>query len=134
MKKKIQNTGISIKLSLIILCITLPATFYSIYCCGGGVIPYIPTQSGASGNTTSGSFFLVEKGVSGEMFDVSRLQPLFRNIVSSGNERTIHKNKEKLLEMNKAAMAKDSTLIKNSVHGRAMSDSVLPVLNLHRLH
>ena len=134
MKMGVKSKNRTLKILVICSGISLTAAFYSVYSCGGGVIPYIPTQSGASGNTTSGTFFLLEKGASGEMFDVRQLQPLFRNIVSTGNERTVHKNKEKLLQPNKAAMAKDSTLIKNSVHGRAMSDSVLPVLNLHRLH
>jgi len=134
MKKNIRHTARTITISCAALCILSIASFHTTYSCGGGVIPYVPTQSGASGSTTSGSFFLVEKGVSVEMFDVKQLQPLFRNIVMSGNERKVHKNMEKVLLKNKESLAKDSTLIKNSVHGSAMSDSALPVLNLHKLH
>ncbi len=112
----------------------LLCTVYSLYSCGGGVVPYVPTSSGAGGSTSSGSFFLLEKGVAVEMFDVKKLQPLFRNIVLSGNERKVHRNMGKVLAKYQTTSKQDSTAMKNSVHGAEISDSTLPVLNLHRLH
>ena len=105
--------------------------FHTVYSCGGGVVPYVPTQSGASGSSTSGSFFLMEKGVAVDMFDVKKLQPLFRNIVLSGNERKVNKKIAGTLKNQQSEAACDSS---NMKHNILESDSTLPVLNLHRIH
>ena len=124
------NSGRIIAVCMIILYFAL----YSVFGCGGGVVPYVPTQSGASGSSTSGSFFLMEKGVAVDMFDVKKLQPLFRNIVLSGNERKINQKMAKAIEKSKEELAGDSTHTANNRHSQAASDSTLPVLNLHRIH
>lgn len=107
-----------------------------VYSCGGGVVPYVPTQSGATGGASTGQFFLMEKGIAIDMFDVKKLQPLFRNIILSGNERKERKTME--------ALGKEDSKIEST---QAESDSVsvtqdesssekepTPVLNIHRLH
>lgn len=105
------------------------------FCCGGGVVPYIPTQSGAS-NTTSGQLFLLEKGASVEMFDVKKLQPLFRSIVLSGNERKLKKDMEKIVSKNQKTADKDSTKTIQEDNAISKHDhkNAIPVLNLHRIH
>lgn len=124
------KTGKIIAVTMIILYFG----FYTVFGCGGGVVPYVPTQSGASGSSTSGSFFLMEKGVAVDMFDVKKLQPLFRNIVLSGNERKINKKMGRVIKKNKKETASDSSNISNVKHNLLHSDSTLPVLNLHRIH
>lgn len=109
-------------------------TVFAVYSCGGGVVPYVPTQSGASGSSTSGSFFLMEKGVAVDMFDVKKLQPLFRNIVLSGNERKVNKKLKRAIRKKKRETAQDSLNTNNVKHNVMHSDSTLPVLNLHRIH
>ena len=108
--------------------ITALSSFNS-YSCGGGVVPYVPTQTGASGSS-SGQFFILEKGVAVNMFDVKKFQPLFRNIILSGNERKKRKHvKEKLEKTQRTTGQTDSE--------KAMqkdSSSITPVLNVHRLH
>ncbi len=120
----------------IIVLFTILVSFaaYSVYSCGGGVVPYVPTQSGASGSSSSGSFFLMEKGVAVDMFDVKKLQPLFRNIVLSGNERKIHKKMGKVIKKKKKETVQDSSEVNTVKHNEMHSDSTLPVLNLHRIH
>lgn len=102
------------------------------YACGGGVVPYVPTQSGASGSSGSSQFFFMEKGVSTDLFDVKRLQPLFRNIILSGNERKKNKNKSKENDAEVSSAENDSLNAIHNMHMSGKSDS--PVLNLHRLH
>jgi hypothetical protein len=126
-----KNKHISLKIT-VLFTVLVSFAAYSVYSCGGGVVPYVPTQSGASGSSTSGSFFLMEKGVAVDMFDVKKLQPLFRNIVLSGNERKINKKMAKAIEKNKKERVQDSTEADNIRHTE--SDSTLPVLNLHRIH
>ncbi len=67
----------------------------SAYSCGPGYTPYIPTSDN---RTSSCDFFLIEKGVTGDLFDVKKLQPLFRNIMLSGNERNSVKPKQRSLK------------------------------------
>jgi hypothetical protein len=134
--KKAYTTYNNTKIGMIIAACMIILYFasYSVFGCGGGVVPYVPTQSGASGSSTSGSFFLMEKGVAVDMFDVKKLQPLFRNIVLSGNERKINKKMGKAIEKNKKEGAGDSTNVDTVQHTGSSSDSTLPVLNLHRIH
>lgn len=98
------------------------------YACGGGMMPYIPTATGAGSGSASapGQFFIIDKGVTNSMLDIRQLQPLFRSVVNAGNERS-----EKNLK------AQDDT-----THGKKKGpryDSLdttkaEPVLNLHKLH
>ncbi len=134
MKNNYGNYKHAQKVGIIIFCILIVLlNFSSLQSCGGGVVPYVPTQSGATGSS-SGQFFLMEKGVATEMFDVKKLQPLFRNIVLSGNERKLNKKMGKIIEKNKKTREQDSTQSKNTKHNISSGDSTLPVLNLHRLH
>ncbi len=105
------------------------------YSCGGGVVPYVPSGAGASSNQSSGGvFFLFDKGVTSTMFDHRTLQPLFKNIVNSGNERKNRgkKSRKKKPETKKTDSAEcaDSTAKRHNLVGEG-SD---PVLNLHKLH
>ena len=113
---------------LIIIC----AIVYS-YSCGGGVVPYVPTQTGASSSTVSGQFFIFEKGLAINMFDVKKLQPIFRNIILTGNERTKH---EKLKAAKKKRKDDTSKEVSDSatVTCDASAHESEPVLNIHRLH
>lgn len=114
------------------------------FCCGGGVTPYVPSEYVPGGgqtnsNAAKGQFFLyIENGVSSDMFDVKQLQPLFRNIILSGNER-----KDRKLINSKAVGEKkpeeedfssiiDSTEITD--HQESENKSSSQILNLHRLH
>ena len=100
--------------------------FPEVYGCGGGVVPYVPTQSGAStaSSASSGQFFLFEKGVAVDMFNVQQHQPIFRHIVLSGNERKDRSTRGHAVA-DSSAVAADST---------AAAKEAAPVLNLHRLH
>jgi hypothetical protein len=102
----------------------------AIFCCGGGVLPYIPSGTGAGANTnTSKQFYLIDKSVTYSMLDGKTLQPLFRNIVNSGNgrdSRNIHHDKKA-----------DSTSVADKDKKEqcpADTSSAEPVLNLHKLH
>lgn len=112
------------KIQIIIVIIFL--SFPKLYSCGGGVVPYVPTQTGASGASTATSqFFIFEKGVAIDMFDIKKHQPIFRNIVLSGNERKEHKTTVEKSESDSSAVSADSA---------SVAKEVTPVLNLHRLH
>jgi len=72
---KIQNNEKKTMYAVIVLFILI--SFLKLYSCGGGVVPYVPTQSGASGaSTASSQFFIFEKGVASDLFNVKKL--LFR--------------------------------------------------------
>ncbi len=80
------------------------------YSCGSAVVPYVPTQGNASAAVTS-KFYILQKGVIAEMFNTKRLQPLFRNVILSGNSRKVKNLRKKNMER-----------------------EAQPVLNIHRLH
>lgn len=123
---KIQNNVLKTMYVPFALLILIP--FLKIYSCGGGVVPYVPTQSGASGASTTASnqFFIFEKGVASDMFNIKKHQPIFRNIILTGNERT--KNKPKKNKTDRASKEdSDSTVISEEV-------DIMPILNIHRLH
>ncbi len=106
-----------------------------VFSCGGGVVPYVPTQSGAGGGST-GQFVLMEKGVAVDMFDVKKLQPLFRNIILTGNERKsreaeIRRTKDPA-KTEKTQDQSDTTAITEDQSGSSREPA--PVLNIHRLH
>ena len=102
---------------------------FTIYSCGGGVVPYVPTQSGASGASTANSqFFIFEKGVATDLFNVKKHQPIFRNIILTGNERKKNRPKMKSNERDSLDVAlTDSTAV-------AKDEEIVPILNIHRLH
>jgi len=109
-----------------IITLTVFLSFLKLYSCGGGVVPYVPTQTGASGASTATSqFFIFEKGVAIDMFDIKKHQPIFRNIVLSGNERKEHKTRVEKSESDSSAVSADSV---------SVAKEATPVLNLHRLH
>lgn len=114
----------------------------SVYSCGGGMVPYVPTQSGTG--KSEEKYFLMDKGVATDMFDVKNFNALFRNIILSGNER----NKKNLEKTSKKQKSKSTALSKNE-NDSALKDSsdsaeqmrnvyrkseAVPVLNLHRIH
>ncbi len=103
------------------------------YSCGGGVVPYVPTQTGASGSntSTSGQFFILEKGVAVSMFDVKKFQPLFRNIILSGNEREKNKKSKKKSRTENITAAQQAE--SDSLSALQETEGA-PVLNIHRLH
>ena len=127
---KIQRNEKKTKYAAIALFIMI--SFLKLYSCGGGVVPYVPTQSGASGaSTASSQFFIFEKGVASDMFNVKKHQPIFRNIILTGNERTKNKPEKKLAEKDSADVASlegtDSTVV-------SKEEEIVPILNIHRLH
>ena len=106
--------------------------FLNVYGCGGGVVPYVPTQSGASGaSTASSQFFIFEKGVAIDMFDIKKHQPIFRNIILTGNERKVAKIKAKTANQDSTAV---STQKKADSTSESSKDEIIPILNIHRLH
>ena len=107
------------------------------YGCGGGVIPFIPTDdpyfaqgTGEDiGSSLDGQFFLgLEKGVVNEMFDVKKFNPLFRHLTLSGNER---RTKSKSTRDNEKETPSDSRSLPSC---GVDHEIVEPVLDLHRLH
>ncbi len=94
-------------ISIVSVAFLFTATAYS---CGSAVVPYVPTQGNASAAVSS-KFYILQKGVIAEMFNTKKLQPLFRNVILSGNAR----KKSNLNRKNKEREAQ-------------------PVLNIHRLH
>ncbi len=105
------------------------------FSCGGGVVPYVPSGAGASsGQSSGGVFFLFDKGVTTTMFDHRTLQPLFKNIVNSGNERKNRDRKGK--KVKPAVKKKDLADCPDSTGKRhnLVEEGVDPVLNLHKLH
>jgi hypothetical protein len=101
------------------------------------MVPYVPTETGASRGSSSqptGQFYLLEKGVTYDLFDIKKLQPLFRNIVLSGNERK-GRTYARPLFRRKSTDDKDTlTTSATSDTTAADADSARPVLNLYRLH
>lgn len=128
-QKKLQKDTYKFKRGSCLTVIILLMLSFRTYSCGGGVVPYVPTQSGASGaSTASSQFFILEKGVAIDMFNVKKLQPLFRNIILNGNERGKPLSKEKLERIeNDNKEATDTT-------DASDEEKIVPVLNIHRLH
>ena len=104
-------------------------TFLKLNSCGAGVQPYVPTQSGAT--RIAGQFFLIDKGVAIEMFDVKKHQPIFRNIILTGNERKVVKTKAKTAKQDSTAV---STQKEAGSTSESSKDEIIPILNIHRLH
>ena len=110
-----------------VICLFILISFLKLYSCGGGVVPYVPTQSGASGaSTASSQFFIFEKGVASDMFNVKKHQPIFRNIILTGNERTKNKPEKDSVDVASKEGA-DSTVV-------SKDEEIVPILNVHRLH
>ncbi len=100
----------------------------SSYACGGGMMPYIPTATGAgtSSASASGQFFIIDKGVTTSMLDIRPLQPLFKSVVNAGNERS---------EKNLKTQDDTTHVKKNDSKGDSLNTAKAePVLNLHKLH
>lgn len=118
--------------------VLLSLTLQNAIACGGGLMAYTPS---AGNETTSGKkadFFLISKGVSSTMFDVKALQPVFREVTATGNERN-EKNlsdraKKRLEKRRKDEVAKACTTGTHTVHDVQDKEDVAPVLNLHKLH
>ncbi len=137
MKKRVLLVSISF-LSVLI------AGSKSAFCCGGGIVPYVPTQTGAS---TSQQYFLMDKGVATDMFDVKNLNTIFRNIILSGNERNKRNTKKTNAEQESndavSGKKKDSVTQKDTTgtvyqqhykqHAHT-STGAEPVLNLYKIH
>ncbi len=122
---KIENNDKKAKYSVIVLFILM--SFLKLYSCGGGVVPYVPTQSGATGaSTASSQFFIFEKGVAIEMFNVKKHQPVFRNIILTGNERTKNKPEKDSIDV-ASKEGTDSTVV-------SKDEEIVPILSIHRLH
>jgi hypothetical protein len=122
--------GTILSTATLIVCFNI----FHLYSCGGGVVPYIP--SGISAGSSTGQFFLFDKGVTSSMLDYRAVQPLFKNIVNAGNERKdryglLNKESEQDREKRDTTEATDST--KSAKHNLVNKGS-LPVLNLHKLH
>ena len=128
-QKEQQKDTYKLKREFCLIVIILLMLSFRTYSCGGGVVPYVPTQSGASGaSTASSQFFIFEKGVATDLFNVKKHQPIFRNIILTGNERKKNKPKMKPAESDSLDVAlTDSTAV-------AKDEEMLPILNIHRLH
>ena len=128
-QKEQQKDTYKLKREFCLTAIILLMLSFRTYSCGGGVVPYVPTQSGASGaSTASSQFFIFEKGVATDLFNVKKHQPIFRNIILTGNERKKNKPKMKPAESDSLDVAlTDSTAV-------AKDEEMLPILNIHRLH
>ncbi len=111
------------------------------FACGGGLMAYTPSEGNSGSSDKKASFYMINKGVATTMFDVKSLQPVFRDISSSGNERNdknlseavLKRRAEKELEAKSDTTAEcvDSTHMKHHAHD---NENVSPVLNLHKLH
>ena len=116
---------------VILLCVLMYAS--CAFGCGGGVMPYVPSEYiPEKGQTSSGSakgqfFLFINKGVTTDMFDVKQLQPVFRNIVLTGNER-----KDRSSKKEDSSTPEDSSKVTEKEEKKEKES--IPVLNLHRLH
>ena len=127
---RIQNNDKKTKYAVIALFILL--FFLKLYSCGGGVVPYVPTQSGATGaSTASSQFFIFEKGVAIDMFNVKKHQPIFRNIILTGNERTKNKPEKKSTKKDNVDVTSKEEADSTAV---SKDEEIVPILNIHRLH
>ena len=133
-----RNSGITgaiclAVLNLVVICVLAVNS----YACGGGVIPFIPSDDpyvppgtgDEIGSTLDGTFFLdLEKGVVNEMFDVKKFNPLFRHLTLSGNERrTMSRSTREKQDEDPP----DSSALPPCGVDHPVSE---PILNLHRLH
>ena len=126
-QKNSQKHRCTLKRQFYLIVIILLLASFQTNSCGGGVIPYVPTQTGVTKSSAS-QYFLFEKGVANDLFNVKKLQPIFRNIILSGNERKEHKSLKRTSEKEKDSEdATDSTDVSDE-------KGLLPVLNIHRLH
>ena len=131
-KRKKDNSAMKLRRSIIIyLCVLIYAC--CAFGCGGGVIPYVPSEyvpvkgQATSGSTKGQFFLLINKGVTTDMFDVKQLQPVFRNIVLTGNER-----KDRSSKKEESSTPDDSSSVTEKEEKKDKES--IPVLNLHRLH
>jgi len=112
--------------------VSVLSTIVSSYACGGGMMPYIPTATGAGSGSASasGQFFIIDKGVTTSMLDIRPLQPLFRSVVNAGNERSEKnlKTQDDTTHVNAHVKKKDSKYDSLNI------TKAEPVLNLHKLH
>jgi hypothetical protein len=115
--------------------ILILGSMYAAFCCGGGYVamPYIPAGGTGNANASSkGSFFIIDKGTVNSMFDVKTLQPLFRNVHMSGNERT---NMDKIRNNQRTFDSRMSGTNSNPMAKNPNETPVpVPVLNLQRIH
>lgn len=100
---------------------------------------YTPSSGNDAGTNKKADFFLISKGVSSTMFDVKSLQPVFREVTASGNERNdknlSERAKKRLEKRRKEDAAKgDTTAATHNPHHHHNKEDVAPVLNLHKLH
>lgn len=106
--------------------------------CGGGVVPYVPTYvptgSNTGTNTTTGRFFLdIDKGVIRDMFEVKKLNPVFRTVILSGNQRrTFSKNALKKQSVKPQESSEKDSTDENEEYVDTTDEG--QVLNLYRLH
>lgn len=103
--------------------------------CGGGVTPYIPTQSGSS--NASKEFFIIEKGVADNLFDVKKLQPLFRNVILTGNSRKETPYMKKMAGEKNTQVAQGNDSLQtttDTIHNMHVQTGKNAILNIHRIH
>ena len=138
MKKVRYKNNLSFQWVVVLFLFVLVVYVHRVISCGGGVVPYVPTYvptaSDAGASTTTGQFFLdIEKGVIRDMFEVKKLNPVFRTVILSGNERrTYSKNALKKQDVkSQESSEKDST-----EYNEAYADTTGEgqVINLFRLH
>lgn len=127
-----KKQGYNKKGKFTVIVIIILHSFLKLYSCGGGVVPYVPTQSGASGaSTASSQFFIFEKGVAVDMFNVKKHQPIFRNIILTGNERKVVKTKAKTAKQDSTTVSAQKEADSTNVPSEK---EIAPILNIHRLH
>ncbi len=126
-QKSLQKSRYKLKRQFYLIVTALLIISFKTYSCGGGVVPYVPTQTGATRSAAS-QYFLFEKGVAIDLFDIKKLQPIFRNIILSGNDRKEHKSRK---NVEKKKKDNQETADSTDVSGK---DIILPILNIHRLH
>lgn len=110
----------------LVLCILLTAL--PALPCGGGVIPYVPSNfgggsaAGMSASQKQGTFYLsIDKSVAGDALDIRQYQPLFKNVHHAGNERD---------HMEKLSVKKSTT---DTSGTREKTRVSAPALNLNRI-
>ena len=137
-KKVRYKNHLSFRWVVVLFLFVLVLYVHRVISCGGGVVPYVPTYVPTASNSgtskTTGQFFLdIEKGVIRDMFEVKKLNPVFRTVILSGNERrTFSKNALKKQGVkSQESSEKDST---DENVGYADSTGEGQVLNLFRLH
>ncbi|MGM0461674.1 MAG: hypothetical protein ACQEQ4_04560 [Fibrobacterota bacterium] len=127
--------------TLLIMCSIISVT----WACGGGLIPYTPSTGESQESGKRAGYYIINKGVARGMFDVKSLQPVFREIRTSGNERNPRNLSPWVIKRREEQQNKETENTETVSHpfyhqeqyhhfsDDATPSDAVPVLNLHKI-